>query len=189
MKMAIAAIAACVAVVGCSTSSSGAAHSTPTVRPRTGHSLVIGATRAPSAAGDRVHLTDQTDSDSQTSSVILTGAIGDFGTGTLDQSTGRFVLQLSRGWFTLQLAELDERFLAKLRGLLVNQSSCSAFAQVSGTAPIVSGTGTGSYAHLSGGFALTITLDEVFHPGACREHSPYASQEVITSGWGTVQDR
>jgi hypothetical protein len=189
MKIAIAAAAACLAVVGCSTSASAAAHSAPTAPARDGRSLVVGATALPSAAGDRVHLTDETDSDSPTSSAILTGAIGDFGIGTLDQSTGQFVLHLSRGGFTLQLAELDGRFVAKLRGLSVNQSSCSVFAQVSGTAPIVSGTGTGSYAHLTGGFTLTVTLDEVFHPGACREQSPYASQEIITSGWGAVQDR
>jgi hypothetical protein len=136
-----------------------------------------------------VHLTDYTDSDSPTSSVILIGAIGDFGTGMLDQSTGHFDLQLSRGSFTLQFADLDARFLAALRGLTVNQSTCSAFAQVSGTAPIVSGTSTGSYAHLTGAFSLTVTLDEVFHPGACSELSPFAAQKIVTSGWGAIQGR
>jgi hypothetical protein len=187
MKLAIAAAAACLAAVGCS-AASGAAHSAPPASARDGHSLVIGAIPTPQAGG-RVHLSDETDSDSPTSGVILSGAIGDFGTGTLDQSTGRFVVRLSRGSFTLQFAELDAKFLANLRRLLVNQSSCSAFAQVSATASIVSGAGTGSYAHLTGGFALTATLDEVFHPGACAEQSPYASQETITSGWGTVHDR
>jgi hypothetical protein len=148
---------------------------------------MIGAMPTPPAGG-RVHLTDETDRDAPTSGVILSGAIGDFGTGTLDQSTGRFVLRLSHGSFTLQFAELDGKVVANLRGLSVNQSSCSAFAQVSAPAAIVSGAGTGSYAHLTGGFALTSTLDEVFHPGACAEQSPYASEEIITSGWGTVQD-
>jgi hypothetical protein len=188
MKIAIATAAACLALVGCSTSPSGPARSAPAAPARDGHSLVIGATRARAAAAGRVHLTDATDSDSPTSSVILSGAIGDSGTATLDQRTGRFVLHLSRGWFTLQLSELDGRFVAKLRGLSVSKSSCSAFAQASGTAPIVAGTGTGSYAHLTGAFALTVTLDEVFHPGGCGEQNPYASQEIITSGWGTVQD-
>ena len=188
MKLAIAAAAACLAAVGCSGRASGAAHSAPPASARDAHSLTIGATPT-SPAGGRVHLTDETNSDSPTSGVILSGAIGDFGTGTLDQSTGRFVVRLSRGSFTLQFAELDAKFVANLRRLLVNQSSCSAFAQVSATAPIVSGAGTGSYAHLTGGFALTATLDEVFHPGACAEQSPYASQETITSGWGTVHDR
>jgi hypothetical protein len=187
MKRAIVAAVACLAVVGCSAGASGAAHSAPPTPVRDGHSLVIGAPPTPSEGG-RVHLTDETDSDSPTSSVILSGAIGDFGSGTLDQSTGQFVVRLSRGWFTLQLAELDRRFVAILRGLSVNQSSCSAFAQASATAPIVSGAGTGSYAHLTGGFALTVSLDEVFHPGACGEQSSYDSQEIITSGWGIVRN-
>jgi hypothetical protein len=88
----------------------------------------------------------------------------------------------------LQFADLDARFLEALRGLPVNQSTCSAFAQVSGAAPIVSGTGTGSYAHLTGAFSLTVTVDEVFHPGACSELSPFAAQKIVTSGWATIQD-
>jgi hypothetical protein len=186
MKIAIAWAAACLALVGCSTSASGAARPPSAAAARDGHRLVV--TPGPSAAGDRVHLTDDADSDSPISRVILSGGIGDFGTGTLDQSTGRFVLQLSHGSLTLQFGELDGRLVAKLHGLSVNQSSCSAFAQVSGAAPIVSRTGTGSYTHLTGAFALALTLDEVFHPGACTEQSPYASQKIITSGWGTVQN-
>jgi hypothetical protein len=45
-----------------------------------------------------------------------------------------------------------------------------------------------SLPHLTGGFALTVTLDEVFHAGACREENPCASQQIITSGWGTVEN-
>jgi hypothetical protein len=183
MKLGLAWLATCLAVVGCSTGgASRSAAATPA-----GPSLGFVTTGVQSAGGGRVHLTDYTDSDSPTSSVILIGAIGDFGSGRVDQSTGHFDLQLSHGSFTLQFAELDARFLAALRGLSVNQSTCSAFAQVSGTSPIVSGTG--SYAHLTGAFSLTVTLDEVFHPGACSELSPFAAQKIVTSGWGTIQDR
>jgi hypothetical protein len=133
-----------------------------------------------------VHLTDYTDNDSSSSSVIFVGAIGDFGSGNLNQSTGQLDLQLSHGSLALQFADLDAKFLAVLRILPVNQSTCAAFAQVSGTASIVSGTGTGSYAHLTGSFFLTLTLDEVFRPGACSELSPFAAQKIVTSGWGTI---
>jgi hypothetical protein len=34
---------------------------------------------------------------------------------------------------------------------------------------------------------MTVTLDEVIHAGACREQNPHASQQIITSGWGTVE--
>jgi hypothetical protein len=185
MKLGLAWLATGLAVVGCATS--GAAHSAHTTPAAA--NLRIAATGMQSLGGGRVHLTDYTDSDSPTSSVILIGAIGDFGTARLDQNTGHFDLQLSHGSFTLKFADLDARFLAALRGLSVNQSSCSAFAQVSGTAPIVSGTGIGSYAHLTGAFSLTVTLDEVFHPGTCSELDPFAAQKIVTSGWGTIQDR
>jgi hypothetical protein len=185
MKLGLAWLATCLVVVGCSTGGAArSAHATPA-----GPSLGFATTSSHTAGGGRVHLTDYTDSDSPTSSVILIGAIGDFGSGRLDESTGHFDLQLSQGSLTLQFSDLDARFLAALRGLSVNQSTCSAFAQVSGTARIVSGTGTGSYAHLTGAFSLTVTLDEVFHPGACSELSPFASQKIVTSGWGAVQGR
>jgi hypothetical protein len=184
MKLGLAWLATCLAVVGCSTSCvSRSAHTTPA-----GPSVGLVTTGLQSAGSGRVHLTDYTDSDLPTSSVILIGAIGDFGSGRLDKSTGYFDLDLSHGSLTLQFADLETRFLDVLRGLSVNQSTCSAFAQVSGVAPIVSGTGTGSYANLTGTFSLTLTLDEVFHPGACSEQSPFAAQKIVTSGWGTIQN-
>jgi hypothetical protein len=182
VKMGLAWLAACLAVVGWSTGS--AARSTRTTLG--GPSIGLVTTGLPSARGGRVHLTGYADNDSSTSSVVLVGAVGDFGSGRLNQSTGHLDLQLSHGSFTLQLAGLDAKFVAVLRRLAVHQSTCSAFAQVSDTAPIVSGTGTGSYAHLTGTFSLTLTLDEVFHPGACSELSPFAAQKIVTSGWGTI---
>lgn len=183
MKRGLAWLATCLAVVGCSTGGAvRSAHATP-AGPN------LGFATSGLHSGGRAHLTDYTDSDSPTSSVILIGAVGDFGSGRLDQSTGQFVLQLSHGSFALQFADLHARFLTALRGLSVNQSTCSAFAKVSRTAPIVSGAGTGSYAGLTGAFSLTVTLDEVFHPGACSELSPFASQKIVTSGWGAIQRR
>jgi hypothetical protein len=184
VKLGLAWLATCLAVVGCSTG--GAARSAHAIPARP--SLRFATTGLQSAGGGRVHLTDYTDSDSPTSGVILIGAIGDFGSGRLDQRTGHFDLQLSHGSVRLQFADLDAQFLAALRELSVNQTTCSAFAQVSGTAPIVAGAGTGSYAHLTGTFFLTVTLDEVFHPGACNELSPFAAQKIVTSGWGTIQN-
>ena len=73
MKTAIAAALACLAVVGCSTSASGPAASAPKLPLRDGHGVAITATPTWSAAGGRVHLTDETDNDSPTSGVILTG--------------------------------------------------------------------------------------------------------------------
>jgi hypothetical protein len=183
MKIALALLATCVTILGRSTGSP--VHSARTTLGDTSIGLVT--TGPPSARGGRVHLTGYTDNDSATSSVILTGAVGDFGSGTLNQRTGKFVLQLSRGSFSIQFADLDAKFLAVLRRLPVNQSTCSASAQVSGTAPIVVGTGTGSYTQITGAFSLTLTLDEVFHGDACNELSPFTAQKIVTSGWGAIQ--
>jgi len=184
VKIGLVWLAICTAVAVCSTA--GATQSARPVSESASHGLV--RTGLLSVGGGRVHLTDYTNSDSSTSSAILTGAAGDYGRGSLNQSTGHFVLQLSRGSFTLQFSDLDAAFLAALRRLSVHRSTCSAFAQVSGTAPIVAGTGTGLYAHLTGAFSLTITLDEVFHPGGCSELGPFAAQKIVTSGWGTIKD-
>jgi hypothetical protein len=103
MKIGLAWLATGLAVVGCSTG--GAARSARTTPAGPGLGFVT--TGLQSAGGGRVHLTGYTDSDSPTSSVILIGAIGDFGRGRLDQSTGHFDLYLSRGSLTLQFADLD----------------------------------------------------------------------------------
>jgi hypothetical protein len=133
-----------------------------------------------------VHLTDYTDNDSMTSSVILTGAVGDHGSAIRDDSKGRLDLELSRGTFQLDTADLDARFLTLMRHLAVNQHSCSSEASASGRAPIVPGSGTGAYSTVSGAFDLTMTLDEVYHPGACQETAPYLAQQIVTTGWGNV---
>ena len=184
MKIVLVWLATCFGVVGCS--AAGAAQSVGPTSGSASHGLV--RTGLVSERGGRVHLTDYLNSDSSTSGVILVGAVGDFGSGRLNQSTGHLDLHLSRGSFTLQLAHLDVAFLTALRGLPVNHSTCSAFASVSGTAPIVSVTGTGAYSHLTGAFSLTITLDEVFQPGGCSELSPFAAQSIVTSGWGMIKN-
>jgi hypothetical protein len=141
---------------------------------------------APVPGDGNVHLTDYTDNDSMTSTVVLTGAIGDHGSALRDDSRARLDLELSRGTFRLDLSDLDRRFLALMRHLAVNQHSCSAEATASGRVPIVPGSGTGAYSALSGAFDLSTTVDEVYHPGACRETAPYLAQQIVTTGWGNI---
>jgi len=133
-----------------------------------------------------VHLTDYTDNDTVTSAVILTGAVGDYGTAKRDQGRGELDLDLSRGSFRLDFADLYGRFLALMRHLSVNEHTCSFEATASARVPIVSGSGTGVYATIGGEFDLSTTLDEVDHPGACRETAPYLAQQILTTGWGNI---
>jgi len=50
----------------------------------------------------------------------------------------------------------------------------------------VAGSGTGSYRGIRGTFRLTVTLDEVYRPGACTETAAYLAQSIVTTGPGTV---
>jgi hypothetical protein len=133
-----------------------------------------------------VHLTDVTDNDSMTSTVILTGAVGDYGHATRDDGKGQLDLALSQGSFRLNIANLNRRFLGLMRHLAVNQHSCSAEVTASARVPIVPGSGTGAYQTASGAFDLITTLDEVYRPGSCRETAPYLAQQIVTTGWGNI---
>ena len=174
-------VTACAAVAGCA----GAR----TARAQTSHparSASSVSTAVPANGDANVHLTEYTDNDSTTSSVILSGAVGDYGNAKRDDGGNQLDLKLSRGTFRLDIADLDARFLARMRHLTVNRHSCSAEATASGRASIVAGSGTGAYSTVSGAFNLTMTLDEVYHRGACRETAPYLAQKVIVTGWGNV---
>lgn len=173
-------VAAC-ALTACASAHAGQAQTSDPARTASSTSADV------QGSGDRnIHLTDYTDNDSASSSVILSGAVGDYGSAKRSDGGNQLDLELSRGTFRLDIAGLDEQFLARMRHLTVNQHSCSAEATVSGRAPIVTGSGTGAYSTVSGAFDLTMTLDEVYHPGACRETAAYLAQKIIVTGWGTM---
>ena len=171
--MASAALAAC---------ASGHAGKPPTSDPASSASSLVAG--APMPGGGNVHLTVYTDNDSTTSTVILSGTVGDYG--SAKREDGQLDLKLSRGTLRIDIADLDQQFLTRMRHLAVNQRSCSAEDTASGSAPIVAGSGTGAYSTASGSFDLTITLDEVYHPGDCRETAPYLAQKIIVTGWGNL---
>ena len=184
------AVAALVVVTGCSSASTK--HAT------------AGGTAAATTAGGRgsvstasmtgvVHLTDYTDNDGPSSTVILAGAIGDFGTarrsvtgGSTNGKNAQLDLVLAHGSFRLNITDLDKKFLADLSTLPVNAATCSSTTSVAATVPIVAGSGAGSYRGISGSFALTITLDEIYRPPACSETSAYLAQSIVTTGTGSI---
>ncbi|GAA5190159.1 hypothetical protein GCM10023322_44660 [Rugosimonospora acidiphila] len=93
---------------------------------------------------------------------------------------------LAHGTFRLDIAGLDKEFVATLADLRINTTTCSGTTSVSGAVPVVAGSGTGAYRGIRGSFHLTITLDEVYRPGACSEQSAYLSQTIVTTGSGRV---
>jgi hypothetical protein len=171
---AVAAVVCLVMTAACS--------STSTKRPTAGGTTTAATPRAGGTtpattltAGGTVHLTDYTDNDGPTSTVILAGVIGDYGKaqsvnpdGSVNAAhKGQLNLMLTHGSFRLNIADLDKKFVAILGNLAVNTTTCSGTASVSGTVPVVADSGTGSYKGISGTFNLTITLDEVYKPTAC----------------------
>ncbi|MFG2040039.1 hypothetical protein [Dactylosporangium sp. NPDC048998] len=158
-------------------------------------SAAAGTSPAALAAGGSVHLTDYTDNDGPTSTVILTGAVGDYGKaqsinpdGSVNpEHNSQLNLMLTHGSFRLDIADLDKKFVTVLGKLAVNTTTCSGTASVSEPVPVVTGSGTGAYQGIRGTFNLTITLDEVYKPPACMENGgAYLSQSIVMTGTGTV---
>lgn len=144
------------------------------------------------------HLTAYTPNDGPTETVIVTGAIGDYGqavsvypNGTVDPNhDSQLSLQLSRGTFRLDAAALDKAFVAAfLNDFPSNATTCSGSFQVTRQVPVVAGSGTGAYKGIGGSFTLTATLDEVDKTSSaqpCDGSAPFLSQAIVVSGPGTV---
>jgi hypothetical protein len=145
-------------------------------------------------SGGIVRITGYSDNDGPTSSVVVTGVIGDFGRavrtdapGSSDAEYNELDLQLTRGSFGLNIVHLESELDAAISGHFpTNAMTCSGEIVVSSGAAIDSGSGTGAYKGLSGTLALTIT--EVESPPRCpnADTSPFLAQTVFISGSGKV---
>jgi hypothetical protein len=141
-----------------------------------------------------VHLTDYAiNTDGPASSVILTGAVGDFGAadavkpdGSPDpEHTSQLKLTLRHGSFRIDIATLDARLKTAFQRFPADPNTCSGTVSVHATAPIVAGVGTGAYAGLRGSFELTATVDEV-DAQPCDGTGSFVQQTIIMTGTGTV---
>lgn len=194
--LAIAVSAAALAMSGCGSSgpASRSAGGRATTMTPAAHGAVATKT---AAAGGTMGFTDVTDNDGPRSTVILTGAIGDFGEavsvhpdGTVDPDhSSQLGLALRYGSFRVNIADLHKRFVSAMRHFPSNTSTCSGTVTVAGAAPIVTGSGTGSYRGISGGFHLTMTLAEVDATANCGPSSAFLRQSIVTAGSGTVSFR
>jgi hypothetical protein len=140
-------------------------------------------------SGGRVRVTGYSDNDGPTSTVIVTGAIGDFGKAVRIHSNQELDLQLTRGSFGLNIAALESDLGSAIEGHFpTNTATCSGEVSVSGGAAILTGSGTDAYQGLSGTLTMTITINEVETPPRCpkTDTSPFLAQSVFISGSGTV---
>jgi hypothetical protein len=84
---------------------------------------------------------------------------------------------LSQGSFRLSIAALDSAFTHAVARWPYDRSTCSIHGTVSGTAPVVAGSGTGAYRGITGTFSLTVSLDEDYVKGpACDEDTLHSSR-------------
>ena len=151
---------------------------------------------AGTAATHSVHLVAYTPNDGPDVTAIVTGAIGDYGegvsvypNGTVDpEHNSEFELRLSRGTFRLAEAALDQKFIsAFLHAFPTDAATCSGTVSVTGTLPIVPGSGTGAYRGVRGSFTVSMTVDEVDARGAdCNGTGAFLSQVIVITGPGTV---
>ena len=182
-KVVLTVVLAATALAGCASASQAAA-SQPTVMAATGHA-------------ETAHITVwSVNSDGPSFRAILTGAVGDYGPGVTvypdgavdPDHTSDLKLNLSHGSFRLSIAQLDSEFSHAVVRWPYDRATCSINGAVTGTAPIVAGSGTGAYRGISGAFTLTVSLDEVWDEGpACSETSPFQAQLITMAGTGSVR--
>jgi hypothetical protein len=124
---------------------------------------------------------------------IVSGVIGDYGPAVSVYPDGQvdplhnseMELRLTGGSFRLSIAALDKKFVLATSHEPIYPKTCSDLISVTGTTPIVAGSGTGAYRGIRGGFPVTITLNEV-QPRPCKP-SPGAWEQLITvAGSGTI---
>jgi hypothetical protein len=141
-----------------------------------------------------VHLSDYSSNDGARSSVILTGAIGDYGQAVTVNGKGatdaehsdQLKLTLTHGSFQISIGGIDKKIVSAFTSFPANTTTCSGLVSVDGAAPIVPRSGTGSYQRIRGTFHLHVSIDEVDQETHCRPSSKFLSQAIVITGWADL---
>ncbi|RAG81026.1 hypothetical protein DN069_35065 [Streptacidiphilus pinicola] len=154
---------------------------------------------AAAAHGDRtVRMVAYANNDGPTASVVVTGAVGDYGQavsvypdGSIDpEHNSQLSLKLSHGSFRLDTGALDKAFVAAMASEFPSdKTTCSGHVAVTQRVSVVPGSGTGAYRGIGGAFTLTVALDEVDAVSAaqpCTGGAAFLSQVILISGQGSV---
>jgi hypothetical protein len=150
-----------------------------------------------------VHVISYGDGTGTGATTIFTGAIGDSGSGISIDANGTVnpangteqEFSLVHGSFSVSTTALDKKISSAFNNFRPNSSTCSGFVTATGTAPIVSGSGTGAYVGISGSFTVTFVFGEIGpkntsgkNKGQCNSSNnaqPLGSAQLVT-GSGTV---
>src|SRR5215472_5643146 len=128
------------------------------------------AASAPAAAGGTANIMIYAvNTDGAYWHAIMSGVSGDYGpavsiypNGKVDTAhNSEMELRLTHGSFRLSIAALDKKFVKAAAHEPVYPKTCTDLVSVTGTTPIVAGSGTGAYRGIRGSFPVTLTLNEV----------------------------
>jgi hypothetical protein len=125
---------------------------------------------------------------------IVSGVIGDYGPavsiypdGKVDPAhNSQMVLRLTDGSFRLGIAALDKAFVKEGAHAPIYPKTCTDLISVTGTMPIVAGSGTGAYHGIAGRFPVTLTLNEVEARPCQPSPGAFRAQLITVAGSGTV---
>jgi hypothetical protein len=123
--------------------------------------------------------------------ILITGAIGDYGTTVSQDANGKpnpngnfEKVTLQQGGFIVDGTELNKKLNSAKP--TINKANCSF--SFTGTGPTTVGNGTGAYAGISGNIAITVTFAEIAKKtakGCSPNGNGLAGYQSIT-GSGTV---
>jgi len=125
---------------------------------------------------------------------IVSGVIGDYGPavsiypgGEVDPAhTSELELRLAHGSFRLSVAALDKAFVMAGSHAPIYPKTCTDLISVTGTTPIVAGSGTGAYRGIRGSFPVTLTLNEVEARPCQPSPGAFRAQLITVAGSGTI---
>ena len=125
---------------------------------------------------------------------MVSGVIGDYGpavsiypNGNVDPAhNSEMELRLAHGSFRLSIAALDKTFVKATSHEPIYPKTCSDLVSVTGTVPIVAGSGTGAYHGIRGSFPVTLTLNEVEASPCQPTPGAFRAQLITVAGSGTV---
>ena len=128
---------------------------------------------------------------------IVSGVLGDYGPavsiypdGKIDPAhTSQMDLRLTDGSFRLSIAALIKAFVKAASHEPIYPKTCTDLISVTGTTPIVAGSGTGAYHGITGSFPVTLTLNEVEAKPCQPSPGAFRAQLITVAGSGTISFR
>ena len=125
---------------------------------------------------------------------IVSGVIGHYGPavsvypdGQVDPAhDSQMVLRLTHGSFRLSIAALIKAFVKAAAGEPIYPNTCTDLISITGTMPIVAGSGTGAYHGIAGRFPVTLTLNEVEARPCQPAPGAFRAQLITVAGSGTI---